>query len=282
MKQHKEKGGILLFESWHGKHNVGSSRIRGHWLVKNWPELEVFKQGQEYSFIIFQKCYWPQFANKFDGVKILDICDADWLETQPVKAMIDEVDAITCSTNAITDYIKQLTNKPVLTIPDRQDLEFLDKPKVHKGKAKSVVWFGYAHNAKVLDVVVGALKRYKLKLTVISELRPPYSKADENVKWELDTVNKNIRKHDIVLMPQKEDGRFAYKSNNKIINSWALGMPVATNPDELKRFIDPDERNKEVELRFNEVKEKWDVKLSVKELQNLIEEIKNGKAKIKD
>jgi len=75
------KGGILLFEKWHGKENIGSSRIRGHWLVKYWSEveprdmeLELFKQGAKYDFVIFQKVYWLDFVKEFNGIKILDLC----------------------------------------------------------------------------------------------------------------------------------------------------------------------------------------------------------------
>jgi len=193
--------------------------------------------------------------------------------------MIDEVDAVTCSTDMIRDYIRQLTDKPVITIPDRQDLEFHSKHKVHKGIAKKVCWFGYSDNTKVLDIAMATLKRHNVKLVVISDQRPPYNKADENVRWKLDTVNKEILKCDFVLMPEYKKGRFAYKSNNKTTTAWALGMPVATNPEEFRKFLDPLERRRESERRLKEIKEKWDCRLSVKELQNLIKEIQDGKDK---
>lgn len=275
----KMKIGFCLFEAWHGKRDIGSSRIRGHWLIKNWPGAESFVQGQKYDAVIFQKTYWPQYANEYDGVKILDLCDADWLDSQPIKEMIDAVDAITCSTDALTDYIKQLTDKPVLTIPDRQDLEFHNKQKVHSGMAKKVCWFGYSHNASVLDISISTIKKHKVRLTVISDLRPPYSKADKNVKWDLKTINKEILKCDFVLMPKTDKGRFIYKSNNKITKAWALGMPVATNPDEFKKFMYADIRKKEAEKRLKEVKEKWDVRQSVREYQNLIQKIKDERQK---
>jgi hypothetical protein len=45
-------------------------------------------------------------------------------------------------------------------------------------------------------------------------------------------------------------------------------MPVATNGTELDRFLKGEEREKERVKRLKEVKEKWDVKISVKEWQD--------------
>ena len=57
-----------------------------------------------------------------------------------------------------------------------------------------------------------------------------------------------------------------------------MGLPVVDeNPEDLVKYKQPDERNKEVEKRQKELVEKWDCKYSVKDYQNLIERIKNGK-----
>ena len=55
-------------------------------------------------------------------------------------------------------------------------------------------------------------------------------------------------------------------------------MPVASTLDELKRFVDPNERIKESEKNLNIVKELYDVRLSVKDYEELIDEIKKTKA----
>ncbi|MHA1329543.1 MAG: hypothetical protein ACTSR2_00565 [Candidatus Hodarchaeales archaeon] len=272
----KKKVGILLFEQWHGRENVGSSRIRGHWLIKYWPEAEVFQQGGKYDVVIFQKCYWPEYVRAFNGIKIFDLCDPDWLDTLPIKEVIDYCDAVTTSTEALRDEVQKFTDKPVIFIPDRQDLEFHNKQKVHKGRAKKVCWYGYSHNAKVLDKAIWSIKSFGLELVVISNLRPFYQKADKNIKWELETINDEILKCDFVVMPPDTRPRGRFKSNNKITKAWALGMPVATNIEELKRFLDPEERKKEAKKRLKEVKEKYDVRLSVKEFKDLINQISYG------
>ena len=110
-----EKGGIVLFEQMQGESNMGSSRIRGHWLIRAWNEdktidssLEVFQQGAKYDFIIFQKAYWLEYAEKFEGIKILDICDPDWLAGSCVKRMTDCVDGVTTSSQVLADSLKEI------------------------------------------------------------------------------------------------------------------------------------------------------------------------------
>jgi len=167
------KIGFLLFEKIHGKKNLGSSRIRGHWIVKNWDEAELFEQGKKYDAIVFQKVYWSNYLKAYDGIKVLDICDPDWLDTAPIIEPLKYFDGVVTSTIALAEEMKKFTDKPVKFIPDRQDLEFHNVRKVHKGRAKKVIWFGYSHNAKTLDVTLSTLKKYGLKLTVLSNFRPP-------------------------------------------------------------------------------------------------------------
>ena len=114
------KIGILTFEQFHGKMDIGISRIRGHWLAKYWDEAEVWKMGQKYDIMIYQKVYWIEHAKQFNGIKILDLCDPDWKEwSSRIKQMIDLCDAVTTSTYEIAKYIIKLTDKPVWYIPDR-------------------------------------------------------------------------------------------------------------------------------------------------------------------
>ncbi|HHE65518.1 MAG TPA: hypothetical protein ENL09_05785 [Bacteroidetes bacterium] len=261
---------FLTFAKWHQRPGTGSSKIRAEWLINHWSEAEVFVQGKEYKVIIFQKTYWLEYVKKFKGIKILDLADPDYLDTVPIKEIIDNCDAVTTSTEALAEAIRQFTDKPVLCIPDRVDLDVYNVQKEHKGRAKKVCWFGYSHNAKLLDKVILTLKKYNLKLKVISNFRPPYQKANENVKFEEETFNENVLDCDFMVLPRDDRPRGKYKSNNKTIISQALGMPVATNPQEVKRFLDPEERKKEAELRLKEVREKWDVRLSVKSYQDLI------------
>lgn len=262
------------------KDSVGSSRIRASWLIKYWPEAEDYLIGAQYDVLIFQKVYWQAMMQNFKGIKILDLCDPDWLEGKPVLEYSDMADATVTSSQALADYIKKFRpNSRILCIPDRIDLD-IHKPKEnHAGPAKTIAWFGYSTNIHYIEKCFDDIIAKDLTLTVISDqpYNPPVAYRNlkvVNIPFSWPGVNKEITNCDLVLLPDtNEDLRGTFKSNNKTLSAWALGMPVVKVPQDLDRFMDPAERRKESELRLQEIKDKWDVKLSVKEYQDLIGEI---------
>jgi len=262
---------FLLFENYWQRKNIGSSRIRGHWLLKHIPEAEIYKQGGKYDVIYFQKVYWKEMIREFKGIKILDICDPDWLDGMEVVEIFNNVNAITTSTEKLAEDIRKMTKTPVYFIPDGVDFESLPEPKKHIGKAKKVCWFGYIHNSSILDPTLMKLRNLGLTLRVISEGNYNTSECSvENVKWKIETVNQDIQECDIVIMPEYLSGRGLYKSQNKTYQAWSLGMPVAKTAKDLERFMDANERNKEAEEKYKWVKENCDVKNSAKQLMDII------------
>jgi len=152
---------ILTFQRKHGrrKGSIGSSIIRGDWLVKHWPEAKLWTEG----------CY-------------------------------------SCSSEGIYKFVKKIVKVPCFYIPDRVDLDFFDKPKKHVGKAETVVWFGYYHNAKeILPMVLPSLARLRLKLLVVSnnEFNPvnTYGVEIENRKFSWETIKFDLTYGDIVINP---------------------------------------------------------------------------------
>jgi len=296
--------GWVTFEKHEGRKDIGSSRIRAKWLCNHWKQAEIYKQGREYDVLIFQKAYWVEMAREFQGIKIFDLCDPDFLHWgYKTKEMLDNVDAVTVSTQAMADQLKQFTDKPIMVVPDRIDLDLIKNIKEHKGIAKTAVWYGYSDNFLMLEPVLRFLEQNKLNLTVISnsnylptmrflkpeiesgmsddEIKATLYQQDKkdfwiefkNFKWSPKTVNKDIVSGDIVINPRSKRGKWKYKSHNKTITAWALGMPVAENVEQLKLFLDEGERKKEAEKRSIEIKEKWDVKLSVEDYQTIISDI---------
>lgn len=266
--------------------SVGSSRIRARWLINEWPEAEEFKVGKDYDTVIFQKVYWKQMMDKFTGVKILDLCDPDWLEGKPVLEFVDSADATTTSTQALADYIKKLRpNARVLCIPDRvYQPEHRPAKTVFEGDLKSLVWFGYSHNVHYLYRTFDEIIKRGISLTIIAEkpFTPPLGFNNLkifNVPFAYPEVNKEMTKYDAVLFPDvsQQDERGKFKSNNKTLQAWACGMPVVKTPEDLDRFMDPKERQKESEIRLKEIDDIWDVKYSVQEYKDLIKEIKASK-----
>jgi len=251
--------------------SVGSSRIRGNWVMKYCREIEPFKLAEKYDAIIYQKAYWKEHMEMFKGIKIFDICDPDWLEGRPITEVFDLVDAVTVPTKPLQDYLTQLTDKPVVLIPDRidPDAHFPIKTE-HSGKLRTVVWFGYSQNQKVLEPVVNVLQQYNLQLVVISDRA--YPQADVNIIYKYETINEDITKYDAVVLPNigSENFRFSMKSNNKVLTSWALGMPVITEVDDIQRFMDAEARKKESELKLDEVIHNWHVRDSGREYLELI------------
>lgn len=286
------KIGILTFEQFQKRQNIGSSRIRGHWLAKHWPEAEIYKMGQAYDAIVYQKAYWIEHAQRFNGIKILDMCDADFLHWgYRVKQMIDLCDAVTTSTMELAKYITQLTDKPVWCIPDRLDMDLFKDivPKKHEGPTKKIAWFGYSENYPMLDAAVPEIVKSGVEeLIVIADRRSPYKfkmgiKQDKilltNYPWTAETVHGDLQKADLVINPKGSKGRWKYKSNNKTITAWALGLPVAHNDTELKKLMTAEARQQEADLRLAEVKADYNITKSVEEFQNLIKVIEIEHAK---
>lgn len=282
------KIGVLLFQQFHGREGIGSSRIRGRWLCKYWPEAEPYKFGQHYDVIIYQKAYWLERIDTRSEIRILDMCDPDFMHWgYRIKTMIDSCHAITTSTEALASYWRKLTDKPVMTIPDRLDLEELpSKPKEHKGPTKTAVWFGYSENFPMLDSAVNSLVKVGIEeLIVIASKRAPFMLPSAlkdkirlvNFPWSPETVHRDIMQADVVINPMSTSARWKFKSNNKTILAQALGMPVAHNKTELEKLMTEEQRRADVEKNFERVRKEYDVKLSVEDYKKLIEQIQNEK-----
>jgi len=273
---------FYLYSVVHNRPETASSRIRGDWLINHWSEAERIHIGRKYDACVFQKVYEVPFAKVFPGVKILDVCDPDWLKIkEPFVEMIEEVDAITCPTERLQKAIQGWTKKPVVVIPDRHDLNFFKEKKIHRGKAKEVCWYGYSHNASSLKSVRQFLIKNNLAISIIADEPIILSERENNIniherftKWNIETVNKEIIKSDIVILPGSRDPNTRFKSNNKTVNAWLLNMPVATSAEDLERFMDPEERIKESDKNYEIARREYDIKLSVKEMQELIERLK--------
>lgn len=255
--------------------SVGSSRIRGRWIAKYWDECTEYEIGDKADVMIYQKAYWRDHMRDFKGLKIFDICDPDWLDGSPVKEVSSYMDAFVVPTETLKAALEDFIDVPVFVIPDRFDLE--DYPKVykkeHSGRARSCVWYGYSGNAHVLDKSIQYLKKEGLSLTCIAD--KVVGQADENITYNYDTIQSDIIEHDILLLPPADssNARFKFKSNNKTIEGRLLGMPVAKSYEDLKRFLDPLERQKEADKYYDKARKEYDVRLSVKEWKKSIKEL---------
>ncbi len=265
------------------KNTTGSTRIRCTWPLRYWPEAEEFKIGVKYDAVIFQKAYFTDYLKVYDGIKILDLCDPDWMEGKPVVECAAMCDAVTVSSKGLYDYLSDILTVPVYLVPDTVDLAEHYQKKTHEGRARKVVWFGYHHNQQVIDQTLPALKRLGLGITVISDLPYyPYAAIEgvdkkwidaniKNVLFDPDTINDElVAGGDFVLNNRPEVGKFVYKSDNKTLIAWALGMPVAKTVEDCERFMDEDERRKEAAFAAEEIKS-WASERTVREYKDVIE-----------
>jgi hypothetical protein len=284
---------FFTFEKFHNKTGVGSTMIRVHNLLKYWPEASLYKYGENPDVLIFQKVYCSEdykFPANFKGLKILDVCDPDWLEGTPIKETVDAMDAVVCPTQPLVNFIKQLTDKPVIVIPDRYDMVTIPKPKKHHEKAKTVAWFGYRHNAETLKPALNLINELGLKLLVISDDNPLVWQwlhgpdgdkfRDKNYifkKYEESTFYRTLQKADFCIFPQGDRPQDIYKSNNKATKSILAGLPVAKNADEIRDFIEPDKRTAWINTKYRETMRDYDCKMSVKEYEDLINDLLKSK-----
>lgn len=278
---------VQTFETVHNKRNVGSTKIRVHNLIKYWDEAELYKYGEKPDVLIFQKVYATKdyiFPLTFPGIKILDICDPDWLGATLLKQTIDSMSAVVVPTKAMQEFIQQMTDKPVVQIKDRFDLSEFPAKKTPRGKAKEVVWFGYSHNATCLKLAVQSLERRGLKLRVVSDQDPfasrwaskpdEYDKLYTFVKYLPDTAYSEIQKSDICVLPKENRPQDKFKSENKTVIAKLLGLPVAVTAEEIDALMDEESRVVNQE-DYAKLQKEYDCKQSVKEYKELIDEIKH-------
>lgn len=276
--------GIVTLEDFQRRENIGSTRIRARWLLNYWPEAEMFATGRKYEVVIFQKAYWLQYAEAFNGLKILDLCDPDFLTwRREMKRMIDCCDAVTASSQALVDVLKEYTSRPVFCIPDRLDpqaFEGMWKDHTGRGDAKTVAWYGYSHNFPALNSMVEALPELGIEeLVVVADESRPYHPPPalagklsvRNFTWGPDTFNEDLLKADIVVNPRIVTGRWKYKSNNKTLGAWAIGLPVAHTREELAALIPEEARVREAKLRRQHLFDEYHVRRSVDEYRRLID-----------
>jgi len=287
--------GILTSEQMRSEKGIGSSRIRASWLTRYWPEAELFDLGRNYSAVIFQKAYWVEYAKRFCGIRILDICDPDLLHwNSPCKTMADVCDAVTTSTPQLANLISQYTETPTFCVPDRVDLEAVDNyRKVHagRGRARIAAWYGYSMNFQSLDAAVPGLVQNDFeRLIVVANGYAPYKLPLKyrgaiqvtNYAWDADSVYGHLLEADLVVNFQLGFGRWRYKSNNKTILAWAIGLPVAHFTQELEMLRSEQSRIEEANRRYVEVRHDYDVRLSVEDYRRLIRGLEGAQTAIQD
>lgn len=280
---------FFTYSQFHNKRPpVGSSLIRVKQLLKYWPEADLYTYGENPDVLIFQKVYSApdyKFPQHFENLKILDVCDPSWFEGAPIKETIDAMDAVTVPTEALKDFISQMTDKPVVVIPDRFDIEMIPKkPKSHTKTARTVGWFGYVHNLEPFRPALPIIRELGLNLKIISNDNPHLPQVPnsiepdkyEFVKYDEETIYTELQKIDFMILPEGNRPEDKYKSNNRTIKSILTGLPVATTKEEVIEFMKPENRRKYIDEKYATIKEAYDVRKSVEQYKELIDSLARG------
>ena len=278
----------LTFSAFHGKNPpAGSTVIRVNQLYKYWSEFSPYRYGDRPDVLIFQKVYPSadyDFPKTYPGIKILDCTDSDWLEGMNIKESVDAMHAVTCPTEALAQFFRQLTDNPVVVIPDRYDLEDFPPPKEHTESAKTVVWFGYRHNIETLKPAMDLINKCGLNLIVIADDDPmpwQWLGADMQefrygrykfIKYGTDPrqVHKDIQQADFAVLPKGTRPQDVFKSDNKATRAILCSIPVAYNSDDVRALISPENRSKFMAERYEQTRKDFDCKESVRQYQELI------------
>ena len=216
----------------------------------------------------------------FKVIQILDICDPDWFDGAPIVETCNAMDAIVVPTEALKEFISQFHDN-VYIIKDRFDLEPIPEPKKHKGDAKTVVWFGYSHNAENLKPAIRLIEELGLKLTIISNDDPIANRwgirdAKEYykfIKYNEETIYQDLQEADFCILPMGLRPVDKYKSENKTVKANLAGLPVAKDADEVRLYMKQEARQKWFVDNYDIIKEEYDVRKSVEEYKDLVSKV---------
>jgi len=281
--------GIRTFEQSRGavEGTIGSTRLRVTWLCKHWPNAEVWKPGIDYEVMMYQKTFDKRslkMMNEFRGIQIFDCCDASWLERE-TTFHFRACDAITTSSEKQAKYLKKLyPNKPVVHVPDRIDIDGHTAIKQkHSEKIKSVVWFGYSKNFMYIrPEFLEHLNKNKMKLTVYSEdvIGLPAEYTDIEFNWiehPQEEIKSVLKDYDVALLPcdrHLTDEWGSYKARGKPAECYSLGLPVVEQLSDFDRLESRKSRELDAGGRLLMAREMFDIKLSVKQYENLIKQLR--------
>ena len=251
----------------------GSVRIRAEWVCRYWDGADVYDGRQRlagHDLYVFQKAYLGELTQRWirtiarwrdEGRCRLafDLCDPDFLEPEHERRMLDVLplfDFAVATTQPIADWLSQWL--PAYVIPDRVDLDGVREIGLSiptRSFIPRLVWAGYERNVGALAEMRPVIEEMGLPLEIMALRRPvPFGEF-----WG------RVIEYDVLLNPLPDAAPFSYKSDNKTLIAWALGMPVARTVEDIARLCDPRTRRREVEARALEVGALWDVRKSVEE-----------------
>jgi len=249
---------------------------------------------KDYDVVILNKTYEWRLAKmlKYNGqIVIVDMCDPDHLLThsspQRVKdclATLEYATAVVVNGQEMQKSVAEVYEGEIHIIPDRMDLNDLPQKTKHNEKMERIVWYGYSENLRVLEPYLKDIIDLGLEITVISDKffdnlliagckYRPQDKITFKV-WHPETINEQILAHDAVFVGDDLDAYYSkFKSNNRAMTAYSLGMPVAWDIDDLKRLQSKVSRELDAKEGSLMCRRYFDCRHSVWEYNNLIQDL---------
>lgn len=294
-----------IWKKWGRKSEVASTRIRVNFpykYMKNAIISDDFDELSKCDAVIFQTRYEKEAIAlakelKEEGkIVLLDFTDPLWDENicmekvNNIKKMCQYADMMMLPTGGLSlMFTNFYNNLAIAIVPDRIDLDLYTTLVPHRDKQKyRIVWHGaYGNISSIDDLAREDLERlgkdFDITLVCIYNETNKYKvKPFENIKvemieWSNQGVIDQLLNSDLSINPKYvfPNPRF-YKSNNKTVTAWALGVPCIENNfyEEGKKFLlSADLRNIEGREKRKLVEDKFDAKLSAIELEDIVHKL---------
>ena len=233
---------------------AGSRLIRCEWVAAYWEGAEVYDGTQSFSdadLVIFQKAYlsdrsrnllrqlhaWRSVSHR--PALCFDLCDPDFLDDTHRERLLKVLplfDFATASTAPLQDWLGQYL--PAYEVPDGINQAAITARHTDSGSTSPrIVWMGYQGNSGALSAIAGAMVDLGLTGDIVAVEKPqPFG-----------AFCQQLSEYDILLNPRPDHWVYRYKSNNKTLVAWEIGVAVARDGDELGYLLDPLERSIQVE-----------------------------------
>lgn len=218
----------------------GPSRIRNHNIVNQLRKSGIGIQTVDLSESAGAEVIIHRWRSTLDAIKIsdlkksgkkvvLDLCEDLFSIEDFHSSLVDSVsraDLVVCCSSELQKKALEYNHRTVV-IPDAVETEPEERKTDYCSREPTVVFFGYGGNYKFMEPYEDLIRGCGYSILSIHEHDTTY--GDRSLKWELDSWADSIKEGDIVLLvSDPESGRC--KSNNRLTQAMALGMPVVCSP----------------------------------------------------
>lgn len=190
------------------------------------------------NIIVIQKHHgsqWVEFIKEMQKEGVIVVYDIVDKLGRGVKNILEIVDAVIVDCQAMKDYCCSLTDKKldITTIPDCPD--YIDKqfsiPIHSKEDNLDIVFFASPSNLDCIEVCKEALIRLKKKRSfsfayISGQPQPDYFVGldAQYIKWDSCSFTTQLRKFDLVVLPQKFE-----KGDAKLVQAITHNIPTISS-----------------------------------------------------